>query len=697
MSNFNSEQSFQTLETLTFKLQTYIDEHSKDEEKGYPVEINETLMILFTLLFDFTEPGQVKVAEKCGNFIVQFISNQTLLKSSDPKDIDTMNTSLLIISALCNYSSARGYLTDNTPILKVCIDALVALKGNEPQKNSSRDKFLSCLSTLIRGNVSAAVDAGIVNPMIDLLGNDQVVTDQKGASGIILSLIEPERGQALGARVLLSGVVPMLFKTLAKKVPDNASATDRADCRNLQIIGLRCVACVLRHQKLARESAGQFFSTEEGESHLKSVVEHAKETSDVSRWIFAAEILVWLGTVQSCQGLLGRMGAKQALQQVVAEANPYGKWVSLVNQAVSLKSFISLWTAESIFFHEQHAFLAFWINRYSCGGLDVSADAYSVREKLCSREWLAFTTTLLASPNPITRKHANIALLSLTGEPIEISNYKSSSSSRSGRSSAITPKTKQYSHLLNLLGLEKSEESKVIETLMADKLPLHIILRPNISIESISKSLSKLALGTRLAVIDGIKDLRERHRVALEIVSTTVDEKVAVTSKLPKLVKQKNTNIEKGENVTYPECFISYCWAQKPKVKLLKQSIESHGIKCWMDEQQMEGGSMLFEEIDQGISDSSVVISCLSPEYTKSVNCNREVLLATDRKKTTIPVLVEELEQWPPRGNLGPILAGKLYIDLTDTKLGEGKDSEELQPLIQSVLQLLNTSTSNEI
>ena len=101
---------------------------------------------------------------------------------------------------------------ENTPILRICIDALIALKGNEPEKNSLRDKILSCLSTLIRGNVNDAVDAGIVNPMIDLLANDEVVTDQKGAAAIILSLIEPEKGQALGARVLLSGVVPLLFR-----------------------------------------------------------------------------------------------------------------------------------------------------------------------------------------------------------------------------------------------------------------------------------------------------------------------------------------------------------------------------------------------------------------------------------------------------------------------------------------------------
>ncbi len=124
--------------------------------------------------------------------------------------------------------------------------------------------------------------------MIYFLGNDDVVSDQKGASSIILSLIEPEKGQAIGARVLLSCVVPMLLSTLAKPIPEDATATEKADYKHLQIIGLRSVACVLRHQNLARELAGQFFvsTSKDGENHLKCVVEYAKHTSDASHWKF---------------------------------------------------------------------------------------------------------------------------------------------------------------------------------------------------------------------------------------------------------------------------------------------------------------------------------------------------------------------------------------------------------------------------
>ena len=111
-----------------------------------------------------------------------------------------------------------------------------------------------------------------------------------------------------------------------------------------------------------------------------------------------------------------------------------------------------------------------------------------------------------------------------------------------------------------------------------------------------------------------------------------------------------------------------------------------------MDENQMEGGDMLFEEIDEGISASEVVVSCLSPEYTKSVNCNREFLLASDRKKTTIPVVLESLETWPPRGSIGPLLAGRLYIRIDDLAIQAREKSSEISQLVKSVMQILTTT-----
>ncbi len=743
--NTDSEGSFQMLEELSSKLQSHVDNTRKSSSERGKSNIQESLTVLFTLLFDFTEKGMLKVAQKCGIALVQLISDASDDGHDDDDDhdsesmsrikrenVDICLTSMLCISAICNYDSARCVLVETTPIMKICIEAVTTRKGNEPENVSMRDKILSCLSTLVRGYVTEAVEAGIVPPMVELLENEGCLSDQKGAAGIILSLIEAEKGQTIGARVLLSGVVPMLFRTLAKTIPDlkdvDDSAArkkinaDRIENRNLQIIGLRCVACVLRHQKLARESARQFFVTEEGENHLRSVVEHCNDTRNVSRWLFASEILVWLMTEESCHGILGRLGASRALQKVVSQANPYGKWPTLVNQAVSVKTLPTLWTSTSIGHREQHAFLAMWINRYVVGGFEVSRDANFVRQQLCNAEWIAFTKTLLASPDSATRRHAHAALQSIMDNSAPRRNISSQQSSRTEKSMSTTSSRKSkkvmnnqtggdlqvledfisqkipskesmYVYLLKEIGLDPSEEKQVVDALTTAKLPLHILLRPGIDEMNINNALTKLHLGTRLATMDSLRELRKAHVDAVEVVKRASIGTKAKADEIPDISKvlEARRSQDEGEN-TYPSCFISYCWAQKDKAKSIRRALESEGIKCWMDENQMEGGDMLFEEIDDGISASEVVVSCLSPEYSKSVNCNREFLLASDRKKATIPVILEDLEAWPPRGNLGPLLAGKLYIKIDDKAIVEGEKSTEVRQLVQSVVQLLSTS-----
>ena len=277
-----------------------------------------------------------------------------------------------------------------------------------------------------------------------------------------------------------------------------------------------------------------------------------------------------------------------------------------------MKELPALWSSTSIFQREQHAFLALWMNRYANGGFDVSYDANIVRSQICCNEWLSFAMTLLASPDPVTRKHAHAALQSLRGNMLTIPSRPSSVSSQqlSVSSQQIPldrklsgPKSRSkklnasnalmYSHHLSSIGLDRAEESDVIDTLKKAKLPLHILLRPGIELLDIRKVLSKLSTGTRLAVMDGLRDLRIRYDKARTVVH---DKSLGIKQKAMELPDIKTIVSRSGDGQLdgNPVCFISYCWAQKSKAKALKETLEEHGIKCWMDEQQIEGGSMLF-------------------------------------------------------------------------------------------------------
>lgn len=76
----------------------------------------------------------------------------------------------------------------------------------------------------------------------------------------------------------------------------------------------------------------------------------------------------------------------------------------------------------------------------------------------------------------------------------------------------------------------------------------------------------------------------------------------------------------------------------------------------------------------------------MTEEYCKSTNTLREATLADQLKKNIIPVLFEPIK-WPPQGQLGLILAEKLYIKMLPT---DGTFADEpLQQLFNQVASKL--------
>jgi len=102
----------------------------------------------------------------------------------------------------------------------------------------------------------------------------------------------------------------------------------------------------------------------------------------------------------------------------------------------------------------------------------------------------------------------------------------------------------------------------------------------------------------------------------------------------------------------------------------------------------MQGGDELFTEIDNGITNSQIIIACMSNKYCASVNCTREINLASDRKKIVLPVWLENLDIWPPRGSMGPLLSGKLYINLSNQEYFSNNISNLVTVVKQSLTKL---------
>ncbi|CAF0927131.1 unnamed protein product [Didymodactylos carnosus] len=106
--------------------------------------------------------------------------------------------------------------------------------------------------------------------------------------------------------------------------------------------------------------------------------------------------------------------------------------------------------------------------------------------------------------------------------------------------------------------------------------------------------------------------------------------------------------------------FLSYEWSHQKHVLLLKQHLESIGIDCWLDIEQLGGGTKLLRDIEFGMRATDLVVCCINRKYSSSEMCCREVTLAVQLEKPIIPLLFEDIE-WPPIG-LSTAMAEYVYI-----------------------------------
>lgn len=149
--------------------------------------------------------------------------------------------------------------------------------------------------------------------------------------------------------------------------------------------------------------------------------------------------------------------------------------------------------------------------------------------------------------------------------------------------------------------------------------------------------------------------------------------------------------------------FISYNWGIQSKVKVLYNFIANvKGYSSWRDENQMKPSDWLYDEIARGITNSKVIITCITKAYSLSDNCKREISFAVDQKKPIIALMFENVTL-AELGGVGVIIAPLLRIYLFENKNSIIREFTEIEinnavfPALQSLMQqhaTQNTSSS---
>ena len=92
------------------------------------------------------------------------------------------------------------------------------------------------------------------------------------------------------------------------------------------------------------------------------------------------------------------------------------------------------------------------------------------------------------------------------------------------------------------------------------------------------------------------------------------------------------------------DVFISYAAKDRERVALLVERLQQAGVSVWIDMAGIEVAAMWSKEIVSAIRECKVLLLSISTHSTESENVVKELALASERKKTIIPIYLEPAE-----------------------------------------------------
>jgi predicted ATPase len=112
-----------------------------------------------------------------------------------------------------------------------------------------------------------------------------------------------------------------------------------------------------------------------------------------------------------------------------------------------------------------------------------------------------------------------------------------------------------------------------------------------------------------------------------------------------------------------PYVFISYASVDRERVLGIVDSLQAAGIRVWMDQNEIQGGTQYGSEIGDGIRGCAALALCCSEASLSSRNVKQEIMLAWKYQRPYLPLLLEQttfpqdVEYW---------LEGSQWIEVLD-------------------------------
>lgn len=110
--------------------------------------------------------------------------------------------------------------------------------------------------------------------------------------------------------------------------------------------------------------------------------------------------------------------------------------------------------------------------------------------------------------------------------------------------------------------------------------------------------------------------------------------------------------------------FISYQWKSQAKIKNLFSELASYEcLNVFMDIFRIKAGNNLYASLASNIQEADLILACVSRDYVKSKNCEREIIYADALNKSIMPLYVEKIPI-QELGSIGFILIRERYCNL---------------------------------
>ncbi|WKN43259.1 toll/interleukin-1 receptor domain-containing protein [Tunicatimonas pelagia] len=135
--------------------------------------------------------------------------------------------------------------------------------------------------------------------------------------------------------------------------------------------------------------------------------------------------------------------------------------------------------------------------------------------------------------------------------------------------------------------------------------------------------------------------------------------------------------------------FLSHSHSDKHFVRKLARDLDSHGVRCWLDEAEMKIGDSLMQKIREGIDSVDYFIIVLSPNSVNAPWVVNELDVAMNHHISGKPIKV--LPILLKKCDLPGFLIGKLYGDFQQ----EDEYNNSFKKLINSLDIVYNKSVLN--